>query len=61
MGQLTVGRTSFVIAYRLSTIKNANIILVMKDGNIIESGRHQELLSKNGFYIELHKNQFKIA
>lgn len=61
MEQLTVGRTSFVIAHRLSTIKNADIILVMKDGDIIESGSHQELLSKNGFYTELYKNQFEIA
>lgn len=61
MEQLTVGRTSFVIAHRLSAIKNADIILVMKDGDIIESGSHQELLSKNGFYTELYKNQFEIA
>lgn len=61
MEQLTVGRTSFVIAHRLSSIKNADIILVMKDGDIIESGSHQELLSKNGFYTELYKNQFEIA
>lgn len=59
--QLTVGRTSFVIANRLSTIKNSDIIFVMKDGDIIESGSHQELLYKNGFYTELYKNQFEIA
>lgn len=59
MDQLTVGRTSFVIAHRLSTIKNADIILVMKGGDIIESGSHKELLSKNGFYSELYNSQFE--
>ena len=53
MDKLTEGRTSFVIAHRLSTIKNADLILVMKDGDIIESGNHQELLEKGGFYAEL--------
>lgn len=61
MDQLTVGRTSFVIAHRLSTIKNADIILVMKDGNIIESGNHEELLAKSGFYAELYSSQFEVA
>nr|WP_312045700.1 ABC transporter ATP-binding protein [Anaerotignum sp.] len=61
MDQLTVGRTSFVIAHRLSTIKNADLILVMKDGNIIESGNHEELLGKNGFYAELYSSQFEVA
>ncbi len=61
MDQLTVGRTSFVIAHRLSTIKNADVILVMKDGDIIESGNHNELLAKNGFYADLYNSQFENA
>ncbi|MGC6173135.1 ABC transporter ATP-binding protein [Lacrimispora sp. 38-1] len=61
MDQLTEGRTSFVIAHRLSTIKNADLILVMKDGDIIESGNHEELLSKNGFYAQLYNSQFEAA
>lgn len=61
MDKLTVGKTSFVIAHRLSTIKNADLILVMKDGDIIESGNHQELLEKNGFYAELYNSQFEEA
>ena len=59
MDKLTVGKTSFVIAHRLSTIKNANIILVMKDGDIIESGNHEELLEKGGFYADLYNSQFE--
>jgi ATP-binding cassette subfamily B multidrug efflux pump len=61
MEKLTMGRTSFVIAHRLSTIKNADIILVMKDGDIIESGNHEELLAKKGFYSELYNSQFAAA
>ena len=61
MDNLTEGRTSFVIAHRLSTIKNADLILVMKDGDIIESGNHQELLEKGGFYAELYNSQFEKA
>ena len=61
MDQLTVGRTSFVIAHRLSTIKNADLILVMRDGDIIESGSHEELLQKGGFYAELYNSQFEDA
>ncbi|MGS2779206.1 ABC transporter ATP-binding protein [Robertmurraya sp. GLU-23] len=61
MDKLTVGKTSFVIAHRLSTIKNADLILVMKDGDIIESGKHQELLLKNGFYSDLYNSQFEDA
>lgn len=61
MDQLTKGRTSFVIAHRLSTIKNADLILVMKDGDIIESGSHEELLSKKGFYAQLYNSQFEAA
>lgn len=52
------GRTSFIVAHRLSTIKEADIILVMKDGNIIEQGSHEELLRLNGFYSELYNSQF---
>lgn len=52
------GHTSFIVAHRLSTIKDANIILVMKDGNVIEQGSHEELLEKNGFYTELYNSQF---
>ena len=58
MDKLIKGRTSFVIAHRLSTIKNADLILVMKDGNIIETGKHEELLAKNGFYADLYNSQF---
>ena len=52
------GRTTFIVAHRLSTIRNADIILVMKDGHIIEQGSHSELLSKGGFYSELYRSQF---
>ena len=52
------GRTSFIVAHRLSTIKEADLILVMKDGNVIEQGSHKELISKNGFYTELYNSQF---
>ena len=52
------GRTSFIVAHRLSTIKEADIILVMKDGNIVEQGNHEELLARNGFYAKLYKSQF---
>lgn len=55
---LMEGRTSFVVAHRLSTIKESDIILVMKNGNIIEQGTHEELLSMNGFYTELYNSQF---
>ena len=61
MDVLMKGRTSFIIAHRLSTIKNADIILVMKDGDIIESGNHDTLLAKNGFYAELYNSQFETA
>jgi ATP-binding cassette subfamily B protein len=61
MDELMQGRTSFIIAHRLSTIKNADIILVMKDGDIIESGSHEELLQKSGFYAELYNSQFEAA
>jgi ATP-binding cassette subfamily B protein len=61
MDALTEGRTSFVIAHRLSTIKNADCILVMKDGDILESGTHDALLRKGGFYAELYNSQFEQA
>ena len=51
-------RTSFVIAHRLSTIRNADWILVLKDGDIIETGTHDELMAKQGFYAELYRSQF---
>lgn len=52
------GRTSFIVAHRLSTIQNADIILVMKDGKIIEKGNHETLLKQNGFYAKLYQSQF---
>ena len=58
LDELTKGRTSFVIAHRLSTIQNADIIFVLKDGDIIETGNHEELLNKGGFYSELYNSQF---
>lgn len=58
MDKLMKGRTSFVIAHRLSTIKNSNLILVMKDGDVIESGNHDELMAKDGFYASLYNAQF---
>lgn len=61
MDKLTQGRTSFIIAHRLSTIKNADMILVMRDGDIVESGNHDELLEKGGFYAELYNIQFEQA
>jgi ATP-binding cassette subfamily B protein len=51
-------RTSFVVAHRLSTIRESDVILVMKDGRIIEQGDHTELLAKNGFYAHLYRSQF---
>jgi ATP-binding cassette subfamily B multidrug efflux pump len=58
--RLMQGRTSFIVAHRLSTIREADIILVMKDGNIIEQGTHEELLEKNGFYADLYNSQWKV-
>ena len=52
------GRTSFVVAHRLSTIQGADLILVMRAGEIVEQGTHQQLLEKNGFYAELYNSQF---
>lgn len=57
-GKMMKGRTSFIVAHRLSTIKESDIILVLKDGNIIEKGNHEELLEEKGFYFELYNSQF---
>ena len=59
MDKLMEGRTSFIIPHRLSTIKNADLILVMNEGDIIEQGTHDELLKKNGFYANLYNSQFE--
>ena len=59
MDNLMKGRTSFIIAHRLSTIRDADLILVMKEGDIVEMGRHEELLVKNGFYADLYNSQFE--
>ncbi|MBQ2909491.1 MAG: ABC transporter ATP-binding protein [Bacilli bacterium] len=61
MDKLTEGRTSFIIAHRLSTIKNSDLILVMNEGNIIEQGKHEELLEKGGFYADLYNAQFELG
>ena len=58
MGRLMAGRTSFVIAHRLSTIRDAEVILVMNHGSVVEQGRHEDLLARNGFYAELYNSQF---
>ena len=59
MNTLMKGRTSFVIAHRLSTIRDASKILVMRDGDIIETGSHRELMAQGGFYAQLYQSQFK--
>jgi len=59
MDRLMDGRTSFIIAHRLSTIRNADLILVIQDGDIVEKGKHEELLDQNGFYAELYNSQFE--
>ncbi len=56
--RLMQGRTSFIVAHRLSTIREADVILVMRDGNIIEQGNHESLLAKAAFYAELYNSQF---
>ena len=53
------GRTSFIVAHRLSTIENADVILVMNQGNVIEQGTHEELLARGGFYARLYRSQFE--
>lgn len=58
-GTLMQGRTSFIVAHRLSTIQNADIILVMQAGNVVEQGTHEELLQQNGFYAKLYNSQFE--
>ena len=58
--QMMKGRTSFIVAHRLSTIREADVILVMRDGCIVEQGRHEELLQKNGFYAQLYNSQFAV-
>ena len=58
--KLMKGRTSFIVAHRLSTIQEADVILVMKDGHIIEQGNHESLLAKNGFYAKLYNSQFAL-
>ena len=60
-GRMMKGRTSFIVAHRLSTIQEADIILVMKDGKIIEQGNHKELLEKGGFYADLYNSQFELV
>ena len=59
MDKVMEGRTSFIIAHRLSTIKNADLILVMDEGDIVEVGKHEELLAKNGFYAKIYNSQFE--
>ncbi len=60
MDRLMHGRTSFIIAHRLSTIRNADLILVIRDGDIVEQGKHEELLKEKGFYAELYNSQFEM-
>ena len=55
---MMLGRTTFIVAHRLSTIREADVILVMRDGHIVEQGNHEELLKKNGFYATLYNSQF---
>ncbi|MBR6916257.1 MAG: ATP-binding cassette domain-containing protein, partial [Clostridia bacterium] len=57
--RLMEGKTSFIVAHRISTVKNADLILVMKDGDIVETGRHDELIAHGGFYRELYESQFE--
>lgn len=59
MDQLMKGRTSFVIAHRLSTVRDADLILVINEGDIVEQGTHEELLEKGGFYEKLYNSQFE--
>ena len=59
INNLTKKKTTFIVAHRLSTIREADLILVMRDGHIVEQGNHQELLAKQGFYAELYQSQFR--
>ena len=59
--QMMEGHTSFIVAHRLSTIRQADVILVMKDGHVIEQGTHDQLLAKGGFYANLYNSQFEDA
>ena len=59
--QMMEGRTSFIVAHRLSTIRQADVILVMKDGHVIEQGTHDQLLAQGGFYANLYNSQFEDA
>ena len=59
--KLMTGRTSFIVAHRLSTIQTADVILVMNQGNVIEQGTHEELLNRGGFYARLYQSQFQQA
>ena len=61
MDALTVGRTRFVIAHRLTTIRDADMILVMNHGDVIERGTHEELLAAGGFYADLYNSQFTLT
>jgi ATP-binding cassette subfamily B protein len=61
MVNLMKDRTSFIIAHRLSTIRNADLILVMDNGDIVEQGRHEDLLAMKGFYAEIYNSQFDAA
>ena len=56
--EMMKGRTSFVVAHRLSTVMDSDLILVMRDGNIVETGTHDELVARGGFYCELYNSQF---
>ena len=58
--KLMEGRTAFIVAHRLSTIREADVILVMRDGHIIEQGNHAELLARKGFYAQLYESQFAV-
>jgi ATP-binding cassette subfamily B protein len=57
--KMMTGRTTFIVAHRLSTIREADVILFVKDGSIVEQGNHTQLLQKNGFYAKLYQSQFK--
>ena len=58
--KMTEGKTSIIIAHRLSTIKNSDVIIVMNEGNIIETGNHETLMAKGGFYADLYNSQFAL-